>query len=349
MKIITCAGYFSSGSSALTDLIAEYDNVKASTNYEFRFLHDIDGISDLEFHLIECHNRHNSGHALKRFEKLAIFNAGNRMSPRYSQLIDKKTYLQLTHRYIEALINFKYNGWWFYDVYDKGPNLYYLRQLINHIYSKTKIPFFGKMNKEMTYCTNPTADEFIKITQRYVTEFFNAINSSKKEYLELDQLVPSSNTERILRYIAEDVFVIIVDRDPRDIFLLEKYYLKHDPVPKDVDLFCKWYRYARESGGGVQLNNPHIIKIQFEDLIYKYEETVAKIEKFTGLNSNNHTLKFQRMNPKRSIVNTQVWNRKEDYSAVKRIEQLLPEFLYSFDEVKNNVIHGIEVNNSQMF
>ena len=60
MKIITCASYYGSGSSALTDLVAEYENVKDLTNYEFRFLYDIDGVSDLEYHLVENHDRHNA-------------------------------------------------------------------------------------------------------------------------------------------------------------------------------------------------------------------------------------------------------------------------------------------------
>lgn len=67
MKIITCASYGASGSSALTDLVAEYSNVHRMSDAEFRFLHDPDGISDLEFQLVECHNRHNAGRALKRF------------------------------------------------------------------------------------------------------------------------------------------------------------------------------------------------------------------------------------------------------------------------------------------
>ena len=150
-------------------------------------------------------------------------------------------------------------------------------------------------------------------------------------------------------YISEDVYVIVVDRDPRDIFLLEKYYLKHDPVPKDVNLFCKWYRYARESGGGIQLNNPHIIKIQFEDLIYKYNETVEKIESFTGLKPENHMQKFSRLNPRRSVINTQVWRRRKDDSALKTIEKLLPEYLYPFDQVKDNIIHGVDSNHNELF
>ena len=47
MKIITCASYYGSGSSALTDLVSEYDSVKDLSDFEFRILHDMDGVRDL--------------------------------------------------------------------------------------------------------------------------------------------------------------------------------------------------------------------------------------------------------------------------------------------------------------
>ena len=46
MKVITCASYYGCGSSAVTDLISEFSGVESLGDYEFRFLHDIDGISD---------------------------------------------------------------------------------------------------------------------------------------------------------------------------------------------------------------------------------------------------------------------------------------------------------------
>ena len=68
MKVITCASYHGTGSSALTDLITEYDGVKSLGDYEFPFAYSTDGLSDLEYHLVEFQDRHSSGHALKRFE-----------------------------------------------------------------------------------------------------------------------------------------------------------------------------------------------------------------------------------------------------------------------------------------
>lgn len=65
--IYTVTGFYGTGSSAVTDVIKECKNVTCYEDYEIRFLHDPDGISDLEYNLVENPNRHNSSHAIKRF------------------------------------------------------------------------------------------------------------------------------------------------------------------------------------------------------------------------------------------------------------------------------------------
>lgn len=49
-KVISCSSYNGTGSSAITDLISEYNGVKSLTEYEFRFIQDTDGVMDLEYH-----------------------------------------------------------------------------------------------------------------------------------------------------------------------------------------------------------------------------------------------------------------------------------------------------------
>ena len=73
MNTITVCSYYGTGSSAITDLISEFDNVTSLTNFEFRFAHDPDGLSELEYNLVENFNRHNSGHALKRYKKFVDY------------------------------------------------------------------------------------------------------------------------------------------------------------------------------------------------------------------------------------------------------------------------------------
>ena len=52
IKFISCASYYGSGSSVVTDFVSEFDTVYSFTNEEFRFLQDPDGVSDLEYNLI---------------------------------------------------------------------------------------------------------------------------------------------------------------------------------------------------------------------------------------------------------------------------------------------------------
>ena len=64
-------GSYGTGSSAVADLIKEFDNVSCVDRTEIRILYDPDGISDLEYNLIENPNRHNTSHAIKRFLRMA--------------------------------------------------------------------------------------------------------------------------------------------------------------------------------------------------------------------------------------------------------------------------------------
>ena len=85
MRFITCASYYGSGSSAITDFVSEFDSVYSFTDEEFRFVQDPDGVSDLEYNLVENFNRHNSGHAIKRYKKLVNFYCGNMFGKKYEK------------------------------------------------------------------------------------------------------------------------------------------------------------------------------------------------------------------------------------------------------------------------
>lgn len=349
MKIITCASYYGSGSSALTDLVAEYENVKDLSEFEIRFVHQLDGIADLEFHLVENHNRQNSGQALKRFIRLSKFYEGNRISKQYSQFISKSEYHDITTRYVDSLADFKYRGWNFYDLYDRGIKSYYAHQLINHIFSRLRIPSFQILKKEETYCAHPSLEKFLSKTKEYTHEILSSLNSDGKEFLEVDQLVSSSNINRMLRYFEDEIFVVVVDRDPRDVYLLNKYCWNDHVAPRDPDLFCEWFRYTHEAGNGMPLDNPHVKKIQFEDLIYKYNETVHCIEQMTGLTSDKHNRQYKKLNPKRSVVNTRLWEKHADDEGVKIIERKLSEYLYNYAGIDLDNICGVEDANKSTF
>ena len=72
MKKIACVGYHATGAGVIDDLFREFDNVaQGMYEVETRLLQDPDGISDLEYNLVENPHRLNSGYALKRYIKYA--------------------------------------------------------------------------------------------------------------------------------------------------------------------------------------------------------------------------------------------------------------------------------------
>ena len=249
MKVISCASYYGTGSSAVTDFFSEFDNIYSLTNYEFRFLQDPDGISDLEFNLVENHNRHNSGHALKRFKRLVDFNSGTFFNSRYEPFFDNK-YKKISYEYIDSLTDFTFKGYWFYDFYDKGKTYYYLKRLPNKLLSKfhskqSETTYTNLLPNEITYCSNPGREKFIHCTREYLKKLMEAANKENMPYIMVDQIVPPSNVSRFTKYF-EDINVIVVERDPRDLYLLSKYVWKDNVIPTEtVELFCKWYKYTR--------------------------------------------------------------------------------------------------------
>lgn len=346
-QLITCASYYGSGSSAVTDLIGEYEGVKSLTDYEFRFLQDIDGITDLEYHLVKNHHRHNAGHALKRFFKLAKFQHGTWFNQRYEPYFGGE-YLKLTKEYVDALTDFKFSGHWFMDMYERGKWFYYWTSLKGKIMGRLGIKR-SNMPNELTYGSHPTEERFLKETRRYLSCLLNAANPTNMPRLLIDQLLPSSGINQCLRYFDCDVKVFIVDRDPRDVYLCDKYIWNTGVTPRDPETYCKWFRDCHESNRDEVPDPMHVIKLQFEDMIYNYDREKQKIENFIGLNSADQLRPFSGFNPQRSLHNTQLWKVYPDVQAMNVIEHELKDYLYDFESVKENVIAGIAVNDIKRF
>ena len=80
----------------------------------------------------------------------------------------------------------------------------------------------NSLPKEITYCGHPTKEEFLEKTRTYVSQLMEAANPQNAPMLMVDQLVPPSEIWRYLPFF-DDIRVIVVDRDPRDLYILEKF------------------------------------------------------------------------------------------------------------------------------
>ncbi len=106
--------------------------------------------------------------------------------------------------------------------------------------------------------------------------------------------------------------------------------VKEKIMPRDVDDFCEWYRWNREICYKEPLPE-FVIKIQFEDLIYNYEETTEAILDHFKIKLSDHKAKGRYFKKEVSQGNTALWVKLPEYvREAKIIEKKLGQYCYDF-------------------
>ena len=222
-----------------------------------------------------------------------------------------------------------------YDLYDRGSFYHFRKRILNKILRMTiwrnqPDRQLNTMKDIITLCSSPSEEKFLRLTKTYIDELFGSVCPRDKIAM-VDQILPPTNIKRYLRYF-NDIKVIVVDRDPRDVWVLEKYVWKDGVIPhEDVETFCKWFKYTRKHRETENLHTGNITFVQFEDLIFHYDETVSSLEKWIGFNPRDHIRPRTRLNPDKSIKNTQTWLRVNDVpmEEIHYIENELNQYLYT--------------------
>ena len=329
MKVITCISFHGTGSGAVDDFLKEFNNCpSAPSDVECRFLQDPDGICDLEYNLIDNPHRLNSGYALKRYMRYVKERAYT-----YGKIFGRK-WIEYSKEYVDSLTTEKFKGYWLGDLILLPAPLkafYYFRRLINKaLPNSLKKPGYYNYfpNKEFLH-SFVSREYFLEQTQNYVDKLCQLLNPDNCEFVLLDQLVSTSNIMRYVPYVKE-LRVIIVDRDPRDLYIQQCLVGDH-VLPKDPAVFARVYRDQRQMVGDIPKDAP-VLRVQFEDLIFHYDEITQQIIEFVGEHPENHIYKKEKFNPMVSKKNTKMWlSHPEFKDAIEIIQDLLPEYLYSFE------------------
>lgn len=330
MKLITTTGYGATGSSVVTDLLKEFKNVKSMGDFEFRFLQDPHGLRDLEYGLFENNNRLNTDYYIKQFIKYINFLSKSKIYP-YEKYFNNKFKI-ISDEFIKDVIDIEWNGYWHQDIIDEKPIkkfFYYLERVYQKKILKQK-DSGANFYKNKMYYARLSKDEFYKKVKTYTNKLFNEMNSENKEFLVLDQLVPVDHNQTYLNYF-DNLKIIIVDRDPRDLYLLEKYEYKEKYLPwEDVESFIKYYRLLR-AHKKEDLASENVLYINFEDFIYKYDISIDKVLNFCSIDKSNWVEKKKYFNPDISIKNTKKWLvYPEAKREIELIEKELKEFLVEY-------------------
>ena len=317
--IIGACGFGATGSSVVTDYLKEFNNVTVKDDLEFTYLTALDGLLYLERSVMDPYNRTgDSIAAIRRFQELV-----KRKKHSYEKHgLSSEVFEQSAEDFINAITMTKWH--WTSRVENKGWR-----------YSPTKKKKLGHRftswpMEEVRLSVRP--DNFYEAAQKHVDELLKGMGLDQNKIIALDQPFAGNNPQVCFPF-CKDPYAVIVDRDPRDLYVFGKTKLmgKMHFFPIDrVEDFIIYYRCLRKGQPYLQ-DHPKILSIRFEDLVYEYDKTTTKLREFLHLPENPHPKSV--FDPDLSIANTQVFKRFPQFMEdVKKIEKELPEYCFDFSK-----------------
>ena len=326
-------GYGWSGSSAIVDLLREFDSCYES-NIEFRAIKDPYGVHDLHHAIVECWELLNVDAAIKDFwwQMWHLNNHSKRFSLQAGLDYEKyfhNQFLPATQNFLKKLIPYYYRGfWWFFDFKRDG-----IRFFFKKVFRKLKL--YEKIYEDKIYFSAVNDQDFCQYAQEYMDELFAPlINPESIKHVVLDQAVHLSSYKEETRYFRSSK-LIVVDRDPRDIYADlvqgENVIGKDLAESHDVMKYIQMHRQYRKNITDLK-SDPNVLFIQFEELIQSYDAVVERIVNFLGLNMKDHTRKKQYFNPEISKKNMGIWKNvlmdKEKQVIEAELGDYIPDEIY---------------------
>ncbi len=146
------------------------------------------------------------------------------------------------------------------------------------------------------------------------------------------------NPWRPIKYFR-DAKCIVVDRDPRDIYVTALQYSEgFNDYPNiyskiscafNVEYFIKRFKILMKNTKTNMDPRNRVLRIHFEDIVMKYEDTLKTIYEFLGEDENTHIKKKKFFDPAVSKKNIGLWKSYSHQNEIELITKELEEFCYA--------------------
>ena len=342
--IIGTSSFAASGGSALTNILEEFDDflsIGGGATFECKFF--TDNILALELAL-------KSGYAygVDKAIKTFLFNAKKTASDPVYQNSFGNNFYQCAVEYVDSIAD------WYLGAVHKEYDYTFLSQdeskifksankLYQYLYGNRRYQAYEPYYWEPSFIPfgkvyyGDFCNDFYEKTQAYIEKVFSPLYNESQKYILVDSLyTATSTTPNEVRYYKHSK-ALIANRDPRDLYVINKEIYGEWYMPTwNVDAWITYYKHRRSCiNPQKEQNKDTILHIQFEELIYEYEDSLSKIMQFLHLKALNHTKKGQIFIPEKSRTNTQVFRKYPRYfKDIEKIEKELPEFCYPYSELQ---------------
>lgn len=328
MLNVLVLGYGWSGSSAVVDLLKEY-NCTYTIPVEFRLIKDPYGLMDLRYNLIDRWDPLNYDIAIKDFLWFTncLYRKSSKMPTKvgldYKESIGK-AFRVSTNNFINSIAPTIYKGdWHFLEFKDSSFNLFG-KKAISKIFKKS-------LREYNMYYSSISGGEFDYFAKEYIKNIFSRL-SENKEMVIYDQAIPTQMPLEAIHYF-DNYKIIIVDRDPRDIYcdlIASKGFIGEElSKTNDTDFYSNWFNRFREKRN-LQLNGNNILLIPFENLVFESKTYIQKIETFLNISPSCHINKSKYFIPTNSRQNVGLWKKYPNQKAISQIKNNLAQYINKY-------------------
>jgi len=313
MKTIITIGTGYSGSSAIYEFLKNTNQfTDPFPDKEFSLTYDPGGLLDLEDKILRAKSTNQVNLIVKQFQNNFYYytNADNSSKPGKS-FSNKLRLKHLFDEYLNKIIEFRYIG--------ESTFMKHQQDFFSYLKSKFYEKFNLKKKNEIVSLVDHK--KFKDETYEFLFKLF--FENKKINNVILDQggsITDISNSTKFY----ENPHIIITYRDPRDIFSEFKQKSAYS-YPKEVNIFCQWYKKLIKNIDDQNFENAKILKINFEDFVLKHQNTVEKISKFILEDIN---LPKDNFNLERSKNNLLKFKNLLSDLELATIEKLLGKHLY---------------------
>ena len=322
---VCVSGYGRSGSSACVDLLKEFEYIDGPDK-EFRIAKDPYGLLDLELSVVDNWEFVRHSVAIDDFLKYCLMLSRNdgvlkKSGKNFSELLDVD-FMKESIEYIDRISSFVYSG-------DTMLNRYHLNALQS--FSKRLRSKFNLDNATPMYFARPFENKFLIETKRYLREVFkNYVSSKGIHKVVLDQAISPANIKKTLKYF-DNAKLIIVDRDPRDIYttmINQKMFLGVGDNP--VHRYITWHHAVRKQVSQ-DIDNTFmqdkVLRLNFEDFFLHYDRTIDQIKSFLNIDF-NHKDKGSKFRPESIDDHVGIWRGSPNKDAMLYIEKELGKYCF---------------------
>ena len=322
MHFVSVSGYGWTGSSAYVSVLNEFRQC-GGLDKEFRLIKDPSGLIDLQNAIV------NNWEVIRHDVAIRDFLWFCKILSKKSSLVSGPAYnydsllltdfYKISFDYIEKIIDLSYIGDSSVHRYRSSVKSLFLNKI------KNKFGFYN--NTGLMRLAKPSHDKFLDETRAYIESIFENFCVAKNiDTVILDQAIPVTNINNSMK-LFNSIKVIVVDRDPRDIYanlIMRRKLIGYElSSEKSVNKYIKWHKLLRSTDNDIY-DQKNILRVNFEDLIIDYQSTLNKINVFLG-KEYIHDNEMKLFDPLKANKSIGLWKKQKDQDSIKIIQDSFPQ------------------------